>query len=87
MPPELFTGGASADARFPMFRGTHEAKIDDKGRLKLPADFMKLVVEKNYGPTFFITSRDGKVAEVWPMPEWEMEEEKKVFFVYREIKI
>ncbi len=60
-----------------MFRGTHEAKIDEKGRLKLPADFMKLVVEKNYGPTFFITSRDGKVAEVWPMPEWEKEEEKK----------
>ena len=60
-----------------MFRGTHEAKIDEKGRLKLPADFMKLVVEKNYGPIFFITSRDGKVAEVWPMPEWEKEEEKK----------
>ena len=60
-----------------MFRGTHEAKIDEKGRLKLPADFMKLVVEKNYGSVFFITSRDGKVAEVWPMPEWEKEEEKK----------
>jgi MraZ protein len=60
-----------------MFRGTHEAKIDEKGRLKLPADFMKLVVEKNYGPVFFITSRDGKVAEVWPMQEWEKEEEKK----------
>jgi len=60
-----------------MFRGTHEAKIDDKGRLKLPADFMKLVVEKNYGAEFFITSRDGKVAEVWPMQEWEKEEAKK----------
>lgn len=60
-----------------MFRGTHEAKVDEKGRLKLPADFMKLVVEKNYGATFFITSRDGKVAEIWPMPEWEKEEEKK----------
>jgi|HubBroStandDraft_5_1064220.scaffolds.fasta_scaffold232654_2 MraZ protein len=60
-----------------MFRGTHEAKVDEKGRLKLPADFMKLVVEKNYGSQFFITSRDGKVAEVWPMQEWEKEEEKK----------
>jgi MraZ protein len=60
-----------------MFRGTHEAKVDEKGRLKLPADFMKLVVEKNYGSQFFITSRDGKVTEVWPMPEWEKEEEKK----------
>jgi MraZ protein len=60
-----------------MFRGTQEAKIDEKGRLKLPADFMKLIVEKNYGSQFFITSRDGKVAEVWPMPEWEKEEHKK----------
>ena len=60
-----------------MFRGTHEAKVDEKGRLKLPADFMKLVAEKNYGSQFFITSRDGKVTEVWPMNEWEKEEEKK----------
>lgn len=60
-----------------MFRGTHEAKIDEKGRLKLPADFMKLIVEKNYGSQFFITSRDGRSAEVWPLPEWVKEEEKK----------
>jgi len=63
-----------------MFRGTQEAKVDEKGRLKLPADFMKLVVEKNYGSQFFITSRDGKVTEVWPMAEWEKEEEKKAAF-------
>jgi MraZ protein len=60
-----------------MFRGTHEAKVDEKGRLKLPADFVKLVAEKNYGSLFFITSRDGKKTEIWPMPEWEKEEEKK----------
>ena len=60
-----------------MFRGTHEAKVDDKGRLKLPADFMKLVEAKNYGPVFFITSRDGRKTEVWPMHEWETEEAKK----------
>lgn len=60
-----------------MFRGTQEAKVDEKGRLKVPADFMKLILEKNYGSQFFITSRDGKVAEIWPMPEWEKEEAKK----------
>ena len=60
-----------------MFRGAQEAKVDDKGRLKLPADFMKVVAEKNYGAKFFITSRDGRVTEVWPMPEWEQEEAKK----------
>ncbi len=60
-----------------MFRGTEEAKVDEKGRLKLPADFMKVVAEKSYGPRFFITSRDGKVTEIWPMQEWEKEEDKK----------
>jgi MraZ protein len=60
-----------------MFRGTHDAKVDEKGRLKLPADFMKLIVEKSYGPKFFITSRDGRTTEIWPMQEWEIEEAKK----------
>jgi MraZ protein len=60
-----------------MFRGTHEAKVDEKGRLKLPADFMKQISEKSYGPKFFITSRDGKTTEIWPMQEWEIEEAKK----------
>ncbi len=63
-----------------MFRGTQEAKVDEKGRLKLPADFMKLIVEKNYGPTFFVTSRDGRTTEIWPMKEWEIEEAKKAAF-------
>jgi MraZ protein len=60
-----------------MFRGTHEAKVDEKGRLKLPADFMKLIVAKSYGPKFFVTSRDGRTTEIWPMQEWEIEEAKK----------
>jgi MraZ protein len=60
-----------------MFRGTHEAKVDEKGRLKLPADFVKQIGEKSYGPKFFITSRDGKTTEIWPMQEWEIEEAKK----------
>ena len=60
-----------------MFRGTQEAKVDEKGRLKLPADFMKVTVERSYGPTWFITSRDGRTTEIWPMQEWEIEEAKK----------
>jgi len=60
-----------------MFRGTSEAKVDEKGRLKLPADFVKIIAEKNYGSQFFITSRDGLAVEIWPLPEWEKEEEKK----------
>jgi MraZ protein len=60
-----------------MFRGTYEVKVDEKGRVKLPIDVVKLIGQKNYGPTFFITSRDGQGTEIWPMQEWEKEEEKK----------
>lgn len=60
-----------------MFRGTLEAKVDEKGRLKLPADFMRVIAEKQYGPEFFVTSRDGRKTEIWPMKEWEIEEAKK----------
>jgi MraZ protein len=60
-----------------MFRGTQEAKVDEKGRLKLPADFMKVIGTKQYGAEFFVTSRDGRKAEIWPMQEWEIEEGKK----------
>jgi MraZ protein len=53
-----------------MFRGNHPARVDEKGRLKIPADF-KRRVDELYGPHFFITSRDGKRAELYPMKEWE----------------
>ena len=53
-----------------MFRGNHPTRIDEKGRLKVPADFKRLVDEL-YGPKFFITSKDGKRAELYPMKEWE----------------
>ena len=53
-----------------MFRGNHPARVDEKGRLKVPADF-KRRVDELYGPQFFITSRDGKRAEIYPMKEWE----------------
>jgi MraZ protein len=58
-----------------MFRGNHPARVDDKGRLKLPAEF-KRVVEQSYGTQFYITSKDGRTAEIYPMQEWERIEEK-----------
>ena len=51
-------------------RGSHEAKIDDKGRLKVPSQFRDLI-EPRYGSAFFITSLDGETARVYPLPEWE----------------
>jgi MraZ protein len=53
-----------------MFRGNHPTRVDEKGRLKVPAEF-KRRVDELYGPQFFITSKDGKRAELYPMKEWE----------------
>jgi MraZ protein len=57
-----------------MFRGNHPTRVDEKGRLKVPADF-KRRVDELYGPQFFITSKDGKRAEIYPLKEWEKVEE------------
>jgi len=58
-----------------MFRGNHPTRVDEKGRLKLPADFKRLVDEK-YANAFYITSVDGDRALIYPMEEWQRIEEK-----------
>jgi MraZ protein len=55
---------------FQVFRGSQIARVDEKGRLKIPADFKRLLDERNL-QTFFITSYDGERAEIFPLPEWE----------------
>jgi len=56
-----------------MFRGNHPAKVDEKGRLKIPSAFKQLVDASNV-TQFYITSVDGNSAEIWPLPEWEKRE-------------
>jgi MraZ protein len=58
-----------------MFRGNHPAKVDEKGRLKLPSAFKQLVDASNV-TQFYVTSTDGKSAEIWPLPEWEKREQQ-----------
>ncbi len=58
-----------------MFRGNHPARVDEKGRLKLPAEFKNLIDEQ-HGGQFYITSKDGKGAEIHPLKEWEKFEDK-----------
>ncbi len=58
-----------------MFRGNHPTRVDDKGRLKVPAEF-KRVIDEKYGMQFYITSLDGKVAQIYPFEEWERIEQK-----------
>jgi MraZ protein len=68
--PDALTG-----ANEPMFRGNHPTRVDDKGRLKVPAEF-KRVIDEKYGTQFYITSLDGKVAQIYPFEEWERIEQK-----------
>jgi MraZ protein len=49
--------------------GHSPAKIDEKGRLKVPAGFRKIIEDK-YGQECFITSTDGERALVYPLPVW-----------------
>jgi MraZ protein len=60
-----------------MFRGNHPTRVDEKGRLKLPADF-KRRIDESYTGRFYITSQDGRVAQIYPMQEWEKVEQKLV---------
>ena len=52
-----------------MLRGNHPARIDDKGRLKVPNGFRTLV-ESQYGPELFVTSVTGEYVRVYPMAVW-----------------
>jgi len=56
-----------------VFRGNNPAKVDDKGRLKIPSAFKTLLDAANV-TQLYITSTDGKKAEIWPLPEWEKRE-------------
>jgi MraZ protein len=58
-----------------MFRGNHPTRVDEKGRLKVPAEF-KRVIDEKYGQQFYITSLEGDVAQVYPFEEWERIEQK-----------
>ncbi len=58
-----------------MLRGNYTAKIDDKGRLKIPNAFRALV-EKQHGTELFVTSLTGEYVRVYPMPVWIALEEK-----------
>ena len=58
-----------------MFRGSASTRIDDKGRLKVPTVFRRLL-EERYGPDVFITSVSGDAALIYPLRVWERFEER-----------
>ncbi len=59
-----------------MLRGSSTARVDGKGRVKIPATFRRLIEEK-YGRECFVTSYTGHSVRVYPMPVW-LEIEKKL---------
>ena len=58
-----------------MLRGNLYAKIDDKGRLKIPTAFRALIAE-TYGEALYVTSVTGESVRIYPMPVWVRIEEK-----------
>jgi len=56
-----------------MFRGNHPATIDEKARLKVPVAF-KQQLDARLVTQVYVTSSDGRSAEIWPLEEWEKRE-------------
>jgi MraZ protein len=52
-----------------VFRGNAPARIDDKGRLKVPNAFRALL-ESQYGRDLYLTSLTGEYVRIYPMPVW-----------------
>jgi len=59
-----------------MLRGNHPARIDDKGRLKVPNGF-RAFVEQQWGAELFVTSLSGDHVWIYPMAVW-LEIERKL---------
>jgi MraZ protein len=57
-----------------MLRGNYLATVDEKGRMKIPADFLAEL--RKTGKKFYVTSETGGMARIYPMKSWEEIEKK-----------
>ncbi len=55
---------------FLVLRGNFSAKIDDRGRLKIPSAF-RTPIEQRHGVELFVTSLSGEFVRIYPMSVWE----------------
>ena len=53
----------------------HKATVDPKGRLKIPSEF-KEIIDRDFGPKFYVTSLRGDKASVYPFTKWERIEKR-----------
>jgi MraZ protein len=51
-------------------RGSYSARIDDRNRVKVPAEFRR-VMESTWGNQVFVTSQTGRDVLVYPLPVWQ----------------
>ncbi len=58
-----------------MLRGNYTARIDSKGRLKVPTPFRR-IVEETHGTGVYVTSLTGESVRIYPLPEWESIEQR-----------
>ncbi|HEX5734084.1 MAG TPA: division/cell wall cluster transcriptional repressor MraZ [Blastocatellia bacterium] len=58
-----------------MLRGNYTVRMDEKGRIKLPAAYRRYI-DEHYGSDFYVTSLTGEYARLYPMQEWQAIEEK-----------
>ena len=56
-------------------RGNSSARIDDKGRLKVPTQF-RGVIHDQPGPDVFVTSLTGECVRIYPLQVWVEIEQK-----------
>ncbi len=57
-----------------MLRGNYPAKVDEKGRLKIPVAFLETL--KELGERFYVTSENGDYVRIYPMKVWNEIEER-----------
>jgi MraZ protein len=58
-----------------MLRGNYTARIDAKGRLKVPTPFRRYIDDK-HGAEFYVTSLTGENVRLYALPEWESIEQR-----------
>ena len=60
---------ASAPPVIELPRGMYNARLDDRGRIKLPTDF-QTALESLGGEKLFVTSLDRRIGQIYPMAKW-----------------
>lgn len=59
-----------------MLRGNYTARVDEKGRLKIPTAYRRHIEEKYTIQEVYVTSLNGDCVRIYPLPEWESIEQR-----------